>query len=801
VLGLLFAGLAHGQSLSPVYSNVWNLNQGSRYDLPASAANTERGIAWNPLTGNVLMTSRTGGSNHISVINGVTGADLGAFSDRDINGDIVISGGTLALQHVRADEDGVIYACNLSGGAASTLKIYRWNSEADGLTNGPVVAYSQGGFNARYGDTMDLRGKGADTQILIAGAQSVASSTNFALLTTADGTNFVLKEYPYFHSTNLLGACSKGITFDGTNNALYGKRDGNAGLFHIGFDDPYGGGTSNWLIETIPTDANFVGTEFLATNGVKVISGTTAGAGTTTNATTHRARVYQITGPGTSSLVLDVAMPQPYFANGNVIGASDALPDGRTVIFEPNNGLSTFSLALVSNLPPNIAGQPQGNTNILTGGFYPMTVAANGTSPLRYQWRLNNVAVSGATNAALNLTNLAPSNAGTYDVVVTNVAGAATSSPAVIGLQPSVLTPLAAKLWQLNAGSRSYLTTDNTQRGLAYNPVSHHVLIVNRSGTPAIVVLDAATGATVTNLDMTGIGGQPGETFPINTISVADDGAVYACNLGNVTTGGGFTIYRWADDAPTTMATIAYGPDSPAGERIGDTLAATGAGADTRLFAATRAGTAVVVFNTGDGLNFGPNVVDVTTAGAGFAGLGLAAGAGDTFWATSSGGFPLAKVFYDLANGTNELQLSLAGRSGYNIAVDSQNGFVADNGTSDTPSNLRLLDVLDQTTDAILLDQEFFGSDNDNANGTGAVAFDVGGGRIFALDSNNGVIALKYAPRLFHTWDGSHLVFTWTGPGSLQSSANVLAPYVDVAGATSPYTNNIAAPLFFRVRR
>lgn len=800
-LTALVAVAVHGQPLSPVYSSAWSLNQGSRYDLPASASNTERGIAWNPATGNVLLASRTGGSNHISVINGATGEDLGALSNLDPLGANVISGGTLALQHVRADEDGVIYACNLSGGSSSTLKIYRWNSEQDGLTNGPIVAFSQTGLFPRYGDTMDLRGKGTGTQILIAGSQSVAASTNFAILTTADGTNFVIKEYPYIFSTNLVGACSKGISFDGTNNALYGKRDGNAALFHIGFEDPYSGGNSNWLIETIPTDASFVGTEFLQTNDLKLVSGVTAGSTSATNATSHRARVYQITGAASSSLVLDVPMPEPYFANANVIGASDALPDGRTVILEPNNGIRAFNLALVSSLPPSVASQPAGNTNVLTGGFFSLAVSANGTPPLRYQWWLDAAAVSGATNSVLNLTNLAPANAGNYTVVITNVAGAITSNPALVGLQPSVLTPVAAKLWQLTPGSRSYLTADNTQRGMAYNPASKRVLVVNRAGTPGVFVLDAANGATVTNLDMTGVGGQVGETFPINMVGVAEDGVVYACNLGNTGSGGGFTIYRWADDAPTTIATIAYGPDSPAGARIGDAFAVSGSGLNTRLFASTRSGTQVVVFTTGDGVNFAPNVVDVKTAAAGFAGLGLAAGAGDTFWATSSGGFPLVKVFYDLLNGTNEVQLSLTGPSGFNIAVDPQNGFVANTGTLDTPANLRLVDVAQDATTVVLLDQEFFGSDNDNGNGTGAVAFDVADGRIFALDSNNGLIALKYAPRLFHTWSGTSLVMTWTGPGTLQSASNVAGPYANVPGASSPFTNTASGPLFFRVQR
>jgi hypothetical protein len=148
------------------------------------------------------------------------------------------------------------------------------------------------------------------------------------------------------------------------------------------------------------------------------------------------------------------------------------------------------------------------------------------------------------------------------------------------------------------------------------------------------------------------------------------------------------------------------------------------------------------------------------------------------------------------------VQLSLGGQTGFNIGVDTQNGFVADTGTGDTPSSLRLLDVYQQTTAAMLVDQEFFGTDNDNLNGTGAVAFDVAGGRIFALDSNNGILALKYAPRLFQSTAGSTLTLSWTGPGALQAATAVTGPYNDLPGAASPFpTNTVSGDVFFRVRR
>jgi hypothetical protein len=59
----------------------------------------------------------------------------------------------------------------------------------------------------------------------------------------------------------------------------------------------------------------------------------------------------------------------------------------------------------------------------------------------------------------------------------------------------------------------------------------------------------------------------------------------------------------------------------------------------------------------------------------------------------------------------------------------------------ENPDNLRLYDVSSGTEPPVLLDQEFFASDNPNGNGVGSVKF--GGGRVYALDANNGIIAMK----------------------------------------------------------
>ncbi len=653
---------------------------------------------------------------------------------------------------------------------------------------------------------MDLRGSGTSTEIIMSGI----GGTNLALFTTADGTNFNAELNEFSVITNYVlkkislpagftASVNVGRTmcFDGANNAVIGRNTAPPStLTHYVTYDPVTLTATN--VGSFSLEARFTGFDVTTTNGLKVLMGVAYGSSAAQNSTEHQARLVDITATNAIQISASEPMPGPFIANGNAIGAAD-IYGNKVAILEPGGGLVLMTLFVVTNPPPSITVQPIGNTNILTGGFYTLSVGASGSS-LKYQWRLNTNPISAATNASLNLTNISIAQAGNYSVVITNGGGSVTSSNAQIGLLPSVLTTESAKLWQVNAGTRTYMTTDNTQRGMAYHALSNQVLVVSRAGTPSINQVNASTGANVTNLNMTGVGGQPTEQFPISAIGVADDGAIYVCNLANITSGGGFAIYRWADADPATVATIAYGPDNPAGARIGDTFAVQGSGVNTKLIASTRSGTIVVVFTTADGVTFTANIVDAglapTPAPAGFAGLGLTSGSGDSFWATS-GGFQLRKVVYDISNGTNDVVVSVGGQTGNNIGADEANGFVAAIGTGDVPSNLRMLDVSNPAANAVLVDQEFFGSDNDNANGTGAVAFDVSGGRVFALDSNNGLIALKYAPRVKQNGN----VITWTGPGVLQSATVVTGPYNDIVGSTSPLTTNVTGAVFFKVRR
>jgi len=65
-------------SATLMLSNIWSLAQGSRYYLPNGG--DPRGVGMNPVTGNILIPSIQGGSNHVAVLSGVDGSDLGDLS-------------------------------------------------------------------------------------------------------------------------------------------------------------------------------------------------------------------------------------------------------------------------------------------------------------------------------------------------------------------------------------------------------------------------------------------------------------------------------------------------------------------------------------------------------------------------------------------------------------------------------------------------------------------------------------------------------------------------------------------------
>lgn len=98
------------------------------------------------------------------------------------------------------------------------------------------------------------------------------------------------------------------------------------------------------------------------------------------------------------------------------------------VMNSPKSVTAIFTEALT---PPGITTQPASQT-APAGSNVTFSVVATGTAPLGYQWKKDGADIPGATGAALTLTNVQPSDAGIYTVVVSNSLGVATSDPAAL---------------------------------------------------------------------------------------------------------------------------------------------------------------------------------------------------------------------------------------------------------------------------------------------------------------------------------------------------------------------------------
>jgi hypothetical protein len=144
-----------------------------------------------------------------------------------------------------------------------------------------------------------------------------------------------------------------------------------------------------------------------------------------------------------------------------------------TVVISNSAGATTSNVANVAvNAPPSIVTPPAGRVAIV-GSAVQLTVVANGSGPLAFQWRKDGVPISGATAATLSLEAVQPSDAGSYSVVVSNTAGAATSVAAQVTIAPP---PPASRI--ANVSIRTSLPANETVIvGIAVEGGSRDILV------------------------------------------------------------------------------------------------------------------------------------------------------------------------------------------------------------------------------------------------------------------------------------------------------------------------------------
>ncbi|MEY4817205.1 MAG: hypothetical protein RLZZ162_4278, partial [Verrucomicrobiota bacterium] len=231
------------------------------------------------------------------------------------------------------------------------------------------------------------------------------------------------------------------------------------------------------------------------------------------------------------------------------------------------NATSAGAALTVAPAAPTIATSPT-NQNAVIGGGTTFTIVATGSAPFTYQWRKGSTAItdgasgngstfSGATSATLALANTQLADAGTFDVVVTNAVGTATSTPAVsLTVSAATAAPLVISGFMANpAGTDSpyeYVQLVATQP-------------INFATTPySVVFLNNGTAGANGWI----LGGATTYGITINTGSVAKGDVVYVGGSGKLINGVATTDISgatWLQAVNTSTAGSGFGSGSSSG--------------------------------------------------------------------------------------------------------------------------------------------------------------------------------------------------------------------------------------------
>ena len=216
---------------------------------------------------------------------------------------------------------------------------------------------------------------------------------------------------------------------------------------------------------------------------------------------------------------------------------------GGTVI--SSNAALTVNVGVTA---PSIT-TPPANATVLAGAGVTFNVVAGGTAPLTYQWARSTdggttyTDVSGATATSYSITSTALSDAGSYRVTVTNSAGSATSTGAVLAVQqaPAITTPPVASTVAANGS---------------------YTLTVAVTGTPAPTFQWTLNGAN--------IAGATSASYVISNAAGANAG-YYACVVTNAA-GTVTTTPVYVGVLSSTLSLSALAPASGAAGLNRDTL-------------------------------------------------------------------------------------------------------------------------------------------------------------------------------------------------------------------------------------
>ena len=544
--------------------------------------------------------------------------------------------------------------------------------------------------------------------------------------------------------------------------------------------------------------------------------------------------------------------------NRSDVQAADA--GDYDVVVSSQYGMVTSDVATLTVVPsaPYLTTQP---ASLVASVGQPVTfsVAARGSEPFTCQWQRNGTDLPGATGLTLALSGVHGSNAGAYRAALSNVVGATFSAVATLAVVPVIAWGYTnAGLLPLPASATNVVAV------AAGAPISGTPCLALRADGTLVGwgygAKDPPIPAQATNVVAMAIGGGLTQNEPAaHSLALRADGTIVAwgantygetivpssaTNVVAVAAGGSHCLALRADGKVVAWGANTYGQTNVPPGATNVLAIAAGSGHSLALLAngtvlswgATNAGQASVPADA-------TNIIAISAEGN----LSLALRAdGQVFGWGPSPIRPLAVP----ASATNIVAISVGNAYAEALRPDGTILAWGDGTTTPPPyatnvftlaaGSLYSLAVVSDATmpvppvfgrqpgsqalqvgDTLLLRSDVSGAsayqwqcDGTNIPGATAGFLNLGAAQLaqggsYSLLAMNAGGTVRSAAATVLVWSklqlqqlGPDLVATWEGPFVLQAATNVDGPYLDLPGAASPWTNNLASASarFLRLR-
>ena len=318
--------------------------------------NTERGLGFNPATGNLIVASRQGGVTPV-LVDAATGDSVGILSNTGI------SGGIFPFNQIKASTDGQIFTANLAINGES--RIYRWANE----TADPELVFADS-LGQRLGDSFGVVGSADSVHVFLSGTGATKVVPFFW-----DGTSLT-KKADY---TVAAGEARGGFSGHAIADSIVITGTGTAPRYMNALDGTLGTQLASADVASGDLNSVMVNDQFTYKGKHYVVAGPAF--------TNGKFYMLDVTDPANATLVHELG-PIGNNTNGNNTGGvvfDDAT--GKLYIMDTNNAIAAYSMSDFVDMPVISGGifafnQIKASTD---GQIFTANLAINGESRI-YRW-------------------------------------------------------------------------------------------------------------------------------------------------------------------------------------------------------------------------------------------------------------------------------------------------------------------------------------------------------------------------------------------------------------------------------